>query len=80
MSQKKNKKRLKIYEQGSPGSTGFSETKVKQNKLYEKEYRQNQKLIYLPLFNTERSPCDFGPKTNGKCGYAETKSRCREWS
>jgi hypothetical protein len=41
MSQKKNKKRLKVNQQGSPGGIGFTESKIKQGQLESKKHGDN---------------------------------------
>jgi hypothetical protein len=78
MSQKKNKKRLKINQQGSPGGIGFTESKIEQGQLYSKKQRDNQQLMCLSFLNVKRAAGDFGPKKNNECGHAETESRCCE--
>ncbi len=79
MSQEKDEKRLKVNEQGSPGSVGFAEAKIEQGELYRKNKGKDQELMQLSFLYTERSTGYLSPEKNRKSGYAESESRCCEW-
>ena len=76
VGQKKNKERLKIDQQGCPGSVGLAETHIHQGQLYGEDQGKNQQLRQLFLVDTKRSPGELGPETDGERGHCEPES-CR---